>query len=228
MNKIVSFSTLKQGYGTLMEVLNGLMSKTNTNINQLSKNTGLANTTIKRICTDSTCNPTLTSIAKIADFFGVTASQLIGAEPLDTDSNSYQPNFNQWQQVPIISLEQLVDWPNNIETVREQTDHQTVMTDLPTGDNTFAMIAEDETLEPKFSAGTILIFDAQKAPKNKDYIVLLMDNKPLPQYRQLLIDGPDQYVKTINPEFAHKAPVALIDNPCRILGVLIQAKSNYV
>lgn len=223
MTKVVSIAKVKDDQAHLMDVLNKLMEKTNTNINQLSKNTGLANTTIKRMCTDPESNPTLDSITKIAEFFGITPNQLIGTEPVPDETTSYQPCFENWDKVPIINLNQVIGWPKNIEEIKARDSAKYVLTDIGINKEVFAVIATDETLEPKFSEGAILIFDPTRTPKNKDYVILLTYGKDLPQFRQILIDGPDMYAKTINPEFYGLE----IDN-FKILGVLIQAKANYI
>ncbi len=228
MTKVVSIAKTKGDKAQLMDVLNKLMDKTNININQLSKNTGLANTTIKRMCTDPDSNPTLDSIIKIAEFFEITANQLIGAEPVPDEISGYQPNFKNWDKVPIINLNQVINWPKNIETVKAQHSANYVFTDIGITEEIFAVLATDETLEPKFSEGTILIFDPNRTPKNKDYAVLLFHGKDLPQFRQILIDGPDMYARTINPTFSESGPVRLEKGKFQILGILIQAKANYI
>lgn len=229
MSKVIPIASNAKKEGvSLMIVLNSLMEKNGLSMAQLSKNTGLAFTTIKRLCTDPACNPTLGSVEKIAEFFGIRQTQLMGIEPIDGDGiNGYQPNFQTWENIPIISLQQLIRWPNNIDEIRSAKLTQFVKTDLEVNEKTFALKAMDETLEPKFSSGTILIFDPDKDYKNKDYVVLLIQGKELPQVRQILIDGPDVYMKTINPEFSGNRPVKLEKKAFTILGVLIQAKSNY-
>lgn len=228
MTKVVNISKTKSDQAQLMDVLNTLMEKTNTNVNQLSKNTGLANTTIKRMCTDPDSNPTLDSIIKIAGFFGITPNQLIGAEPVPNETTKYHPSFENWDRVPIINLTQVMSWPKNIEEIKKNASTKFVLTDIGIHEEVFSVIATDETLEPKFSEGAILIFDPTKTPKNKDFVILFSQGKDLPQFRQILIDGPDIYARTINPEFSEATPVRLEKNKFKILGVLIQAKANYI
>lgn len=227
MTKIVKLSALKEEQLPLMDVLHKLMQRTNININQLSKNTGLANTTIKRMLTEHDSNPTLASITKLAEFFGITPNQLIGNEPLPEGNVGYYPAFEQWSKVPLLNISQAAAWPNILEEVKEQPDTEYVLTDIETNEKVFAVIASDETLEPKFSEGTILIFDPTRNPKNKDYVMLVIEDNDIPQFRQILIDGPDMYAKTVNPEFSHGSPLKLTKGNFKILGVLIQAKSNY-
>lgn len=229
MAKIIEMM-IKETSATFMDVLIKLMKHSNINISQLSKNTGLANTTIKRMCTDPQCNPTITSLKKIAEFFGVTTNQLLGNEPLlDNSSGHYYPQQDNWTSIPIISLQQTLQWPNNIEEIRQPSNTKHVKTDLDVNERVFAIFAEGEALEPKFGEGTILIIDPDRPPANKSYVLLLLPGKELPQFRQVFIDGPDIYIKLVNPALQNKDAPALLDkNNGRIIGVLIQAKSTYV
>lgn len=227
MGDIVKIARETKSNVSLASILCQLMNSTNTNVNQLCKNTGLAHTTIKRMCSDPDCNPTLFSIEKVASFFGITPNQLIGITPLNQEESSYLPNVVCWDRVPILKYSQVVEWPKNLESVRESADTQYVMTDISVGETVFAISAQDESLEPKFCNGTILIFDPLKPVNNKDYILFIQNGKLLPQIRQALIDGPDTYAKSINPIFQNDTPVLLDKTQVRIMGVLIQAKSNY-
>ena len=50
----------------------------------------------------------------------------------------------------------------------------------------------------------------------------------LPQFRQILVDGPDQYLKPINPDLAQITPFAPIkNNEFKVLGVIVQAKIDF-
>ena len=204
------------------------MKQNNINVSQLSKNTGLTNTTISRICSDPASNPTISSLERIADFFNVTPNQLLGRDPLPNNINNCSPNFSAWENIPIITLKQAIKWPNNIEEVRENESTNYILTDIDIAEDYFAIIAEDETLEPKFSQGTILIFAPNKEVKNKNYVIMHDENKSLPQIRQILIDGSDMYTKTINPEFSPNGPVKINHENIKVLGVLVQAKANYL
>lgn len=227
MSNIVHWHSKKFEKSTLMDVLARLMQKTNISMSQLSRNTGLANTTIKRMCTDPRCNPTFTSIIKISEFFNITPNQLMGREPLSQES-SYKPNFDRWLVAPILSLQQLILWPTNIEEIKESSHTKYVKTDLEISERVFAIVTHDDSLEPRFPVGTILIFDPERTPRNKDYVILLMEDKHLPQFRQILVDGPDWYAKIINLELPQTSPFFIDKSKNKILGSLIQAKLNYI
>lgn len=208
----------------LSHVLKKLMRESRVNMSQLSRNTQLGNSTIRRMLTAPDCNPTVHSLEKIAHFFGINTTQLLGQEPLPNQTRGYKPNLEQWVNVPVLALEEVVTWPEKSGTSDGQRRY--VKTDLNVSENVYAILGEGESLEPKFSEGTVLIFDPDKKPRNKDYALLLGEGKELPQVRQLLLDGADIYAKTINPTLSAGAPL-LLSSQTKILGILLQAKSNF-
>jgi transcriptional regulator with XRE-family HTH domain len=227
MNNIIQILKNQSEPLTLIKVLNHLMRKANISVHQLSKNTGLSNTTVKRMCFDQDSNPTLTSITKISEFFNITPNQLIGIEPLVSESVAYRANFNAWTNVPILSLKQVMLWPDNIETIKESSDTRFIKTDVHTNEHVFSIIEKEGALEPRFPEGTVLIFDSERtSPQNKDFVLLISKNKDLPQFRQILIDGSDMYVKSINPEIKD-FPTLIDASTTKIIATLIQARSDF-
>lgn len=226
MNKIVSFHVKKSQ--SLKEILKKLMHETKTNAAQLSKNTGLSFTTVRRMASEDDSNPTYSSLKKIADFFGIKPAQLIGDEALASDFEpEYMPDIKNWSSVPIILREESPNWLQDIDQIKANKNIKYVMSDLALTESVFAILADDESLEPKFSKGTILIFDPERKPSNKDYVLLLLKDRKIPQIRQILMDGPDLFCRTINPSF-DKGELMTLDKATKPLGVLIQAKSNYI
>lgn len=227
MNNIIPILKNQSEPQPLIKVLNHLMRKANISVHQLSKNTGLSNTTVKRMCFDPDSNPTLASITKISEFFNITPNQLIGVEPLESENIAYHANFNAWTNVPLISLKQAALWPNNIETIKESSEIRFIKTDVQTNEHVFAIIEKEGALEPRFPEGTILIFDSERtAPQNKDFVLLISKNKDLPQFRQILIDGSDMYVKSVNPEIKD-FPTLIDPSTTKIIATLIQARSDF-
>lgn len=227
MNNIVSLA--QKTRVSLVQVLEKLMKENDLNISQLSRNTGLSNTTIKRMCTIPDSNPTVSSVEKLAEFFGVRTSQLLGFEPLNQhETQQYFPNFDHWNKVPLITLEQTLQWPNQ-DNPHEDVCSKYVKTDLEISDKAFSLSVGDSSLEPRFSEGTIFVLEPDKEPKNKDYVLVLINQKSLPQFRQIFMDGPDWYLKPINPDLAQITPFFSLENKAfKILGVIIQAKMEFI
>lgn len=226
---IVQLSQNQKSSLSLMQILEKLMKENRLNVSQLSRNTGLSNTTIKRMCTTPDSNPTVSSLDKLAVFFGIRTTQLMGLEPLMTEeSQQYFPNFDRWNKVPLLTLEQSVLWPDFEREIYTSASTKYVKTDLEISDKTFAVVSRDSSLEPRFFEGTIFILEPEKEPRNRDYVLILIGQKKTPQFRQIFVDGPDRYFKPINPDLAKITPFEPIkNNEFKILGVIIQAKTEF-
>ena len=208
-------------------VIGRLLQRHNLSINQVSKGTGLSNTTLKRLCTDPDCNPTWSSITTLSEFFGVTPPQLMGLEPFPNMAMGPFANRSYWVSVPVLSLTQVMQWPT-LRNQLEKDEHTSfVKTDLNVSQHVFSIRATDESLEPKFSAGTALIFDPDRTPRNKDFVLFLGQGKSLPQIRQVFADGPDLYVRAVNPEFPQAAVASFDPAVDRMIATLIQSKTDY-
>ena len=227
MNNVVNLRNSKTSF-SVAQVLKKLIDDNHLNVSQLSKNTGLSNTTIKRMCTEDEANPTLSSVEKLADFFGIKASQMLGLEPLTTQNTGYFPKTEFWNNVPLLTLEESLFWPENEKSIKENKLTQYAKTDIDISDKTFAIIAKNGTLEPRFPDGTVLIIEPDRTPKNKDFVLVLINSKKLPQFRQIFVDGSDYYVKAINPDMANVNQLEPINFKCfKLIGIIIQAKIEF-
>ena len=225
MSKIVQLNEKKDEPLSIKSVISHLMKSTGTTPKQLSVNTGLAYTTVLRICNEENSNPTADSLTKISSFFNITVTQLMGHEPLNHDG-SYTPNSENWLSVPLISFSQATNWPDNRQSIQENIDDNFILTDIETHDEMFAIKVPDDRLEPKFPRDTLLIFDPRKKPQHKDFALLLENEQPQPNFRQLLVDGPDLYSLSVNPLFSPDQMTKVL-NTTRVIGVLAQAKSTF-
>src|SRR5579863_7222932 len=101
----------------------------------LHRNTGIAIPTIKRLQSDPTTNPTITTLLPIAHFFNISISQLIGTEPLPSGIKGYKENKTFWLKVPLISWEKAIDWRKN--SLQEKID-SFILVDIDVGQTPFA------------------------------------------------------------------------------------------
>lgn len=207
---------------SLRSVLRGLLDAANLNVHQLAVNTGLTDTTIKRMLDDPHSNPTLASISKVAAFFALTPNQLIGLDPLPEQPPQYQANLNVGQQVPIISLRESMDWPAAVSSWGSES----TLTDISASDTLFALRLADAALEPHFFAGMLLIFDTALTAQHEDYVLVAQGQKPLPYLRQYLVDGPDGYWRALNPHLPSATPQLVLGTD-RVIATLVQAKMDF-
>lgn len=214
----MKITALKKVESNLCEVLSALMTEGHIDSNKLSQDTGIPVPTINRLRSDRSCNPTLATLLPIANFFSISINQLIGAEPLDKNRQvgTFNPHFRQTKSVPIIPIEQLANSNKDI-------DFPVVDTSANVSENAFAILVKTAFASAQFPENTILIFDKNLEPKDRDYVVVRLEGHQKPTLRQLLIDGDDHYFKPLSAEFGG---VTFSKNH-EILGVMVQTLTNY-
>ena len=94
---------------TLNNTLEYLIKKWGVNINQLHKHTGIPLSTLKRLRLNKENNPTLASLAPIANYFSVSLDQLIGREALPKKNNKKLSGLT----LPLIHWKDILNTPKN-------------------------------------------------------------------------------------------------------------------
>lgn len=190
--------------------------------NELSRRTGIAQQIINRILSGENKNPKIATISPLAHYFMVSISQLIGDEHIDTKKEVSSAPLG-WQEVVFFDANNFLNRP--IKEILLETSEK-ILVDVGLSRNVFAIKMNDESMEPKFSNGTILIFDVEKEPSNGDFVLFELSDYSI-EMRQLLIDDNKLYKKSLNP--THKDyTISLLSNTYKRVGVLIQSRTNYL
>ena len=190
--------------------------------NELSRKTGVAQQIINRILSGENKNPKIATISPLANYFMVSISQLIGDEEIGfkTRMNS---NHLGWQEIPFIDLDAFINRP--LKDLLSETQEK-ILADVSSSSNVFAMRMRGDSMEPKFSDGTILIFDINKKPSNGDFILFERPNFVI-EMRQLFIKKDSLYKKCLNPTYKDYT-VSLISADYNQVGVLIQSRTDHI
>lgn len=198
--------------------LSKLMEDNHISLSILYRNTGIAIPTIKRLQSDPTTNPTIATLLPIANFFGITVTQLIGSEPLPTDVTGYIEDKTHWLKVPLIQWQQTIDWK---KSKNQERDDSFVLVDIDVGQNPYALkVEEDDWLT--ISKGSILIINTEIQPEHKDYIIVHKIGQNNSTLKQVMIDEGKIYLKPMNPYFQP----TVFDESYLFLGVLIQIRKD--
>ena len=206
----------------LNTIIKALMAEMKITESELARRTGIGQPVVHRIASGETDNPKVGTLSPIANFFTVSISQLIGDEPLPENRlpGTYNPGAHGWVQVPLLSWEQALEWPN---LTRHSETTQGISTDLGVSQHAFALTIRDTTMEPRFPEGTIIILDPALQPEDRDFAVVHVDGSKLPTFKQILIDGHHSYMKPLNPDFKP----TILDKKYRFLGVMVQARMDF-
>ena len=202
--------------------LKALMAEIHISESELARRTGIGQPVIHRIASGETDNPKVATLSPIANFFAISISQLIGDEPLPANRipGTFNPDVIGWTQIPLVTWEELVDWPNSKDRSKPT---QSISTDTPLGEHAFAVIVKDTTMEPRFPEGTILIVDPSMQPRDRDYAIVHIEGAKTPSFKQVLIDGDTTYLKPLNPDFK----TVHLDKKHHFLGVMVQARMDF-
>jgi len=212
----------------LSKILNHLMEECDIDGTKLSKNTGIPATTINRLRKgDPTNNPTLTTLVPLAEFFTITVSQLIGDEPLSAKriEGEHRPNIVHWKSIPHLTWDQGAQWLQKLKQ-SEFKINKWAATDIDVSEDAFAISMEGDSMYPRFPEGTLFIIEPRQMPCNRDFVFIVCINQIKSLFKQILIDGADYYVKSLNKDFKEIKNIHLgVDY--QIIGVMIQAKMEF-
>ncbi len=210
---------------TLNEVLNRLLFQKQIRVAELARKTGVSQPTLQRMVIGNIENPHLTSLKPIADYFNVTLNQLKGIDPIAWLYPA-TPEEAGWTKVPLLSAAEAVKYKKHLTSKSHAKSHEMVLTDAKVSKNTYAFKLQDASMEPLFPKDTLLIIDSDREPKDRSYIMVALRNYPHAIFRQLIIDGPHQYVKPLSPDF-DQYKMGILSKNDKIVGVLLQARRNY-
>jgi SOS-response transcriptional repressor LexA len=141
----------------------------------------------------------------------------INVEPLPGIGDS------RWKRAPLITWEQAGDYESlDLEKVKQWT-----WTDVELGSRAYALQVQDDSMMPRYEPGTTIIIDPDYAPQHRNIIVFRWKKTGEVSCAQLLVDGPNRYLKPHNPDYKS----SLIDesNPQIVFcGVARQILMTYV
>ncbi|ATN74809.1 S24 family peptidase [Coxiella burnetii] len=213
---------------SLSSNLKTLMTSVHINASELARRTGIAQPIIHRLSTGQNTNPKLATIKPIARYFMVNISQLIGEEPLPSDqSPQITGNYRAWNRVPLISWKDATSWPEALPHYQTSDEVMYISTDANVSKLAYGLIIQGCAMEPLFPNGTTIIVEPERKPKDRDFVVVRLQGEPEARLRQIITEGNDRYLKSLNPEL-EKLEVARLAQEDQFLGVMAQAKVDFL
>jgi transcriptional regulator with XRE-family HTH domain len=190
--------------------------------NELARRTGISQQIINRMLSGENKNPKLATLTPIAHYFTISISQLIGEELTAVDTTLNTQHMG-WKEIPFIDLKQLATLPLTELWVLK---HNSIMIDINPTKHTFATRMMDDSMEPKFSTGTLLIFDWERAPITGDFVLIKTPSHDM-LVRQYFTKNDRQHVKCLNTKHSDH-DLKSIDEASNFLGVLIQSRTDFI
>lgn len=170
--------------------LNLLMAGARLNSNELARRTGIPASSIKKIRNNNNPNPTLSTLAPLANYFSMTVSQLIGDTALSVNQTPLI-STEAPKKAPIITWQESTQWPQ-INTQR----YPTISIDQPY-DDTYCLPIKDE-IGAIFSRGSLVVVAPNTTPQQHDYVIFLKGNQNVPTLKQILIEDDEIFLQSLS------------------------------
>lgn len=215
-SKNLNFSQLGENISILME-------HCEIDAAELARESGLPTSTISRLRSNiSDFSPNISSLIPIARYFQISVSQLIGEEALPQDiCGTFKPNIVKKLFVPLLNPQHIYEYVMSDKLI----DELFIEVNLQVSRKAFACFTQGSAMEPKFQDKSLLIIDPEVTAENLDYVLAISLEKKTILFRQLLTDGEDRYLKTLNPVFNDF--VKINNNSHKIAGTLVQSLQNF-
>lgn len=157
-------------------------------------------------------SPPAKKFASLAKKLNVSEHWLRTGEGDMHDENKLHPKdaLSVTANIPIYSLDSFLSENRIIQ--------QSIQCTLTRQGNFFGIILETEAMSPRFTKGSIIIFD-QTPAKDGDFVLVDYNEFPSPIFRQLLIIGGIYYLNAHNPKFDR----LILTDEKKIRGKLVQA-----
>lgn len=124
-------------------------------------------------------------------------------------------------KVPLISWVQAGDFAEVVDLLHPGEAFEWIETTVQPRVHTFALRVHNDSMEPLFPAGTILIVEPELDAHAGDYVIAKNGDEEA-TFKQLVRDGGDWYLKPLNPRYPLK-PFA----GCHVVGVVRAAEHRF-
>lgn len=185
----------------------------------LSKRSGLSQQLISKLETggvDST-----TEIFPLAEALGVDPRWLA------TGQGEMHPKLDKAQEfsafVPLISWVTAGNWREFAEAAAPEDEPHRVPVTRRVGANAYALRINGDSMEPVFPNGGIIIVDPDVQPNPGNYVVVRLEESQQATFKQLVVDGGEQYLKPLNPRY----PIMPVRERASFCGVVRQLLMDF-
>ncbi len=120
------------------------------------------------------------------------------------------------RRVPIIDWNEVPLFPKGILLETKKYTYA----DLDLSLRSFALVVQNDAMEPRYPQGTIIIVDCEQIPASQDYAVILPLDQKAPLFTQLIATDDELIAKPLNPRYE---TLRLARNTQKI-GKVVQAK----
>jgi transcriptional regulator with XRE-family HTH domain len=227
MNKVVNWniysflSEQKMSLSTNLELLMRIHG--NLSVSDLARLANIPQPTLHHILSGATRRPRKNLLNKLAAYFSISVHELIGTDSLPINIPDSLQEDLKLKSIPIIEWDMVRDWPRNRA---DKAHYETLILKDETAKNSFALCMLDASMEPSFPQGSLLIFAAEKKPKDRDFVISYLSKTNTLLFNRLFYENQETYIKEDLAD-GNAALRKLDDELDRILGTLVEVRIQY-
>jgi len=181
--------------------LNWLIKVRETNPTALAGATKVKQPTIHRILSGESQDPKTATLTPIANYFGVSVSDLRDKDLTSLPRSNVSPAPNLRGYVPLISWVRAGDFAEAVDACNN-SECELVPITVNKGRHTFALSVVGDSMHPDFPEGMRLVVEPDMDAQHGDYVIA--KNGEEATFKQLVRDGGDWYLKPINKQYPTK------------------------
>ncbi|MBF0446999.1 MAG: LexA family transcriptional regulator [Magnetococcales bacterium] len=142
---------------------------------------------------------------------------------IQEDGSSYRP-FPLIARVPLIPWNQVNNFCGTDDFESLEAEATTWIPVAPrTSEQCYALTVPDDSMEPEFSEGEILIVDPHKEVTHNQFLIVRLQGDSRPTFKQLIILGKKRYLKPLNARY----PLMDIEGELDVCGVVVCKYKDY-
>ena len=199
--------------GTLNDNYRYLLNKKGVTSSTVSNETGVSQSALSKLESGKSSNPRPSTLAKIAEYFGVTTDVMMSSN-LQLDGYNFEDDLRKVAMIPLISWVQAGDWREVVDNL-QPGEGERIPTVYSPRDHTYALRVSGDSMEPKFSDGDVIIVEPNESPENGSYVIV-RQNGDEATFKQLQMDGSHCFLKPLNPRY----PIMEMRSDAVICGVV--------
>jgi transcriptional regulator with XRE-family HTH domain len=196
----------------------------NLSTSELARAVKLPQPTIHHILSGSTKNPRKKALEALSDYFSISVQQLIGEAELPSVIPETIKEDLHLKTVPVIDWHVLKQWPQLGNEKRANA--KEVLLDKNVSPNSFAIVMTDSNMEPFFPKDSLLIFDHEKQPKDRDFVIVCESQSDDILFNRFFIDENESYLRQ-ELDDGNVRLIKLNQAKDKILGTLTEVRIQY-
>ncbi|MBF0445532.1 MAG: LexA family transcriptional regulator [Magnetococcales bacterium] len=132
---------------------------------------------------------------------------------------------------PVTAKIPMLSW-NTINTLHSWNDHEQIkflcselLPILPkTKGQHYGLQVPDDSMEPEFSEGEVIVVDTQLAITNNQYLLARLEGESHITFKQLVVIEDRQYLRPLNPRY----PIVSVVGKLQVFGVVVCKYKEYL